>query len=197
MSASCMSVCVSVSAERIRRQMPWALTRWCVCAHESCYRLLLKTGLSPDHLDEDGELHKLSGETEGLRVVYTDVRLDNYLNRAGNRVYVPPPVAHRGLLWWRAQLAHYLLRPNSYVSALFQRELQALEWPTHNGATRLPPMSLAHGPCACVEARAPRPRADRCGPERQSALPCHSRAASFCSHRAVKACAPLYVRTCL
>lgn len=95
-------------------------------------------GLSPADLDEHGELHKLSAETEALRVVYTDVRLDNFLNRAANRVYVPEEVAHRGLLWWRAQLARYLLRPNSYVSALLQRELDTLGWPSHPGPAAPP-----------------------------------------------------------
>lgn len=97
----------------------------------------MTAGLSRGELDEHGDLHKLSSQTEQLRVVYSDVRLDNYLNQAHNRIYVPAPVGHRGLLWWRAQLAEYLLQPNGYVKALLQREFKALNWATHTGAVQI------------------------------------------------------------
>ena len=100
----------------------------------------MTAGLSRDELDEHGELYKLSSQTEQLRVVYSDVRLDNYLNQAHNRIYVPAPVGHRGLLWWRAQLAAYLLRPNGYINALLQKEFKALNWATYAGP--LPPHPL-------------------------------------------------------
>jgi hypothetical protein len=93
----------------------------CVCVY-------IYIGMLPHELDAQGSLRMLSRETEALRVVYSDVRLDNFLNQHHNRVYVPEAVHHRGLLWWRSQLAQYLLRPNAYVQTLLQHELQALDW---------------------------------------------------------------------
>ena len=91
------------------------------CSEEEVTRGLSR---SRRELDADGEIRKLSAETEEMRVVYTDVRLDNFLNQRANRLYVPEPLRHRGLLWWRAQLVQYLLRPNGYIQGLLGRELQ-------------------------------------------------------------------------
>jgi len=89
--------------------------------------------LRPWQLDGEGQLLKLRRGTEDERVVYTDLRLDNYLNLKQHRLHVPEAVAHRGLLWWRGQLALYMLRPNAYVTHLLQIEFQSLAWHQHAG----------------------------------------------------------------
>ena len=109
----------------------------------ACSEEQVTRGLSQHELGAGGELVMLSAATEGLRVVYSDVRLDNFLNQRQNRVHVPRRVRHRGLLWWRAQLAQYLLRPNAYVRRLVQRERDALGWSEH--AERVVGVHVRHG----------------------------------------------------
>ena len=98
-----------------------------------CSEEQVTLGLRPWQLDGEGQLLKLRRGTEDERVVYTDLRLDNYLNLKQHRLHVPEAVAHRGLLWWRGQLALYMLRPNAYVTHLLQIEFQSLAWHQHAG----------------------------------------------------------------
>jgi hypothetical protein len=111
--------------------------------HDWILHAQVMQGLSRAELDADGHLLKLSSATEKLRVIFSDVRLDNFLNEHQNRIYVPPPVRHRGLLWWRAHLARYLLRPNTYVQSLLRREFESLGW--HAYATEVVGVHVRHG----------------------------------------------------
>ena len=91
----------------------------------------------------------------GVRVVVADWESQKrVLLQPRVRLYVPAVVRQVGLLQYRAQLAHYLFRPNHHVSAAIlprsctRARVHTLQtgMPLHEGVLRERALALQHTP---------------------------------------------------
>lgn len=117
---------------RSRTRDNWWYTSPDDCPNRSfeCYFRPLSSCTEADALGPGGaEPPRLAAATEGERVVVTDCRLDNYLNSAKHRYHVPPEFERMGLMWWRAQLAAFVLRPARRVDVAVAAARASLGWP--------------------------------------------------------------------
>jgi len=71
--------------------------------------------------------------TEGADVVYwRNVHGPHEQLKSSEYVHwVPPQWRHRGLLWWRSQLARYLFRPKQFVLRHITARVRAMNWTPH------------------------------------------------------------------
>jgi hypothetical protein len=62
------------------------------------------------------------------------------------RKWIPAAFRHRGLLWWRAQLTRFLLRPKRFVRAFIAERAEAIGMPPHaSPSTRIAALHVRRG----------------------------------------------------